>query len=276
VREVGISPIQYRSWKGERTALNLRVYVILRSVFRHGLKSLGVKVLLILAFLLVYAFQFVFVLTQPHETLEARDMNGDFNAGGLAIFALLLTAVITSDLIAGDLSNRSFVLYFSRAIKTKDYIVGKAGGAILIMSLLCVIPPVLLAMVSILTQSGNDYWSSIKVLGRTVVAGALATVFFVPYGLMMSSLTKRRSYAAVGTFMSFFALMIISATFSEFDSAWRVISPDISLSCAVDWIFGQNLPSNIGGGAVFAFMTSFVMVPALVLYWIVWRQAVGR
>jgi ABC-type transport system involved in multi-copper enzyme maturation permease subunit len=272
----GINPIQYRPWKGERTALNLRVYVILRSVFRHAVKSTGVKVLLIVAFLLIYAFQFASVILFGHDTLDAGTMSGDFNAYGLALFAMLLTAVITSDLISEDLSNRSFILYFSRAIKTRDYLLGKAGGATLIMGLLCFLPPVLLAIVSILTQSGSDYWSSLKVLGSTILAGVFVTLFFVPYGLMMSSLTRRRSYAAVGTFMSFFVLTIISSAFSEFDRAWRVISPADSLSFAVDWIYGQDLPSFVSGGALFAVLASFMVVPTIVLYWVVQRQAVGR
>ncbi len=273
---MGINPIEYRPWKGERTALNLRVYVILRSVFRHAIKSVGVKVLLILAFLIVYAFQFAVTILMGNDTLTARDMSGDFNAMGLALFAMLLTAVITSDLISEDLSNRSFVLYFSRAIKTTDYLVGKAGGAVMVMGLLCFLPPILLAVAAILTQSGGDYWSSIKVLGRTVVAGAFATLFFVPYGLMMSSLTRRRSYAAVGTFMSFFVLTIISGAFSEFHDGWRVISPAESVSFAVDWIYGLDLPSYVNGAALLAFIVSFTVVPSLILYLVVHRQAVGR
>lgn len=271
---MGVDPIRYRPWKGERTALNLRVYVILKSIFRHGFGSMGVKILLILSFLIVYAFGFMDVILFGSETLDAEKMSSNFNAFNLALFALLLAAVVTSDLISEDLSSKSFVLYFSRAIKTRDYLVGKAGGAILIMSLLCFLPPVLLAVVSILTQSGSDYWSSIRVLGSTMVAGALATVFFVPYGLMLSSITTRRSYAAVGTFMSFMVLTIISEVFVEFDPAWSVIGPARSLSAAVDWIFG--LPSDIDGGALFVFMASFIIVPALVVYWRVQRKAVGR
>jgi ABC-type transport system involved in multi-copper enzyme maturation permease subunit len=273
---VGINPIQYRAWKGERTALDLRVYVILKSIFRHGLKSLGVKILLIVAFLIVYAFQFVSLILFSHETLDAEEMSSNFNAAGLALFAMLLAAVITSDLISEDLSNKSFVLYFSRAVRTRDYLVGKAGGAILIMSLLCFLPPILLAVASILTQSGGDYWSSMKVLGSTAAAGALATVLFVPYGLMLSSITKRRSYAAVGTFMSFFVLTIITGLFAEFGSAWRVMSPIESLSSAVGWVYGQGLPTDINGGALFTIMASWIILPAVVLSWRVHRQAVGR
>jgi ABC-type transport system involved in multi-copper enzyme maturation permease subunit len=273
---VGISPIQYRTWKGDRTALNLRMYVILRSVFKHALKSTGVKILLILSLLFVYAFQFILVLLEPHERLEASDMSSYFNGMGLAGFGMLLTAVVTSDLISGDLSGNSFVLYFSRAIRTVDYAIGKMGGALLVVGILCFAAPVLLAIVAIATQSGPDYLYSATVLGRTVVAGILATLFFVPYGTMLSSFTKRKSYAAVGTFMSFFVLMIIGNVFADFDDAWKIISPADSLSSAFDWLYGQELESWVNEGALAAFLALFMVVPTLILYLRLRMQAVGK
>ena len=273
---MGISPIQYRPWEGDRSAQNLRLYVIMRSVFKHGLKSTGVKVLLILGFFLVFAFQLIFVVLMPHERLEADEMNSSLNGFGLAIFAMLLAAVLTSDLISEDLASNSFVLYFSRAIRTRDYLAGKTAGAMLIMSLLCAVPPILIAVTATLTQSGDDYWHSVTIIGRTVVAAALATVFFVPYGMMMSSFTKKKSYAAVGTFMSFFVLTIIAGIFSEFADEWRIISPIESLVYSFDWIYGQSLPSYIDKGALAAFLALFIVVPAVVSYLKVTRQAVGK
>ncbi len=273
---MGISPIQYRPWKGKRTAQNMRVYVILRSVFKHGLKSIGVKVLLLLGFFLMFAFQIVAVVLSPHEGLDAEEMSANMNASGLAVFAMLLAAVVTSDLISEDLSNNSFVLYFSRALKTRDYLMGKAGGALLIMSILCLLPPLLIAITATVTQSGDDYWGSLGVVGRTAIAGTLATVFFVPYGLMMSSFTRKRSYAAVSTFMSFFVLTIIANVFSEIADEWIVISPIESFMYSFDWIFGQSLPHYVDKGVLAAFIILFIVLPAIVVYIKTMRQAVGR
>jgi ABC-type transport system involved in multi-copper enzyme maturation permease subunit len=273
---MGINPIEYRPWKGERTAQSTRVYAILRSVFRYRLKQNSVKILLIIAFMLIYAFQFISVPFSPHARLEAEEMSVNFNGFALAVFAMLLAAVVTSDLISEDLSGNSFVLYFARAIRTRDYLIGKGGGAILVMSMLCAIPPLLLAIISIATQSGSDYLHSLNVLGRTAAAGALATVFYVPYGMMMSSLTKRKSYAAVGTFMSFFALTIIAEAFVEFDSAWRIVSPLESLAYAFDWMFGLPIPDYIDKSVLVGFLTSFIVIPALVLYVRIERKAVGK
>jgi ABC-type transport system involved in multi-copper enzyme maturation permease subunit len=273
---MGISPIQYRPWNRERSAQNLRVYVILKSVFKHGLKSIWVKVLLILGFFLLFAFPMISMILQPHERLEAEEMSTAFNGFSLAIFAMLLAAVVTSDLISDDLSSNSFVLYFSRALKPKDYLMGKAGGVLIIMGLLCFIPPLLMAFAATLTQSSDDYWSSIKVIGRTIVAGVLATAFFVPFGIMMSSFTRKKSYAAIGTFMSFFVLAIVASVFSAFAAEWRVISPVESLAFTFDWIYGISPPSYLGEGALVAFLALFIIVPAVAVYFRIERLAVGK
>ncbi len=273
---MGINPIEYRAWKGVRSAQKSRLYVIARSVFRHKIRSIGVIALLALGFLLLHAFQIIFTVIAPHESLDAQTMYDYMGTGGtFAIFAILLAAVVTSDLIADDRANSSFVLYFSRAIKVRDYLAGKTSAALLIMSLLCAIPPVMVAVASMVTQTGDDYAGSAEVLGRTMVAGALATVFFVPYGLMMSSLTKRKSYAAVGTFMSFFVMIIVAEIFAEFDPAWRIISPADSISFSLSWIFGVDMPPYVDGWALAGFMTAFITVPAAVVYLRIKKQVVG-
>jgi ABC-type transport system involved in multi-copper enzyme maturation permease subunit len=276
VGEVGINPIEYSAWKGERSAQKARMYVIARSVFRHKMKAVGVLVILALGFLLVHAFQLIFSVIMPHEVLDAQTMYDYMGSGNtMSIFAILLAAVVTSDLISEDLAGRSFVLYFSRAVKVRDYLVGKGAASLMVMGIMCLLPPVAVAVASMATQTGDDYAQSAGVLARTVVAGAVVTVFFVPYGMMMSSFTKRKSYAAVGTFMSFFVLLIVAEIFAEFDPAWRVISPADAISFAIGGIFGVETPSYVDWTALACFMTAFVSVPAVVVYVKLKRQVVG-
>ena len=126
VAQVGINPIEYRAWKGIRSAQKSRLYVIAKSVFRHKIRSFGVIALLGLGFLLLHAFQIIFTVMARHESLDAQTMYDYMGSGGaFAIFAILLAAVVTSDLIADDMVNSSFVLYFSRAIKVRDYLAGR-------------------------------------------------------------------------------------------------------------------------------------------------------
>ncbi len=273
---MGINPIEYRPWKGQRTAQNARFYVIARSILNHKIRSVGVIVLLALGFFLVHVMQILTTVFSPHEGLEGDVMSSYMGDGILTVFAMLLAAVLTSDLISEDFANSSFVLYFSRAIKVRDYLIGKTGAALIVMGVLCAIPPVLVGIVSIATQTGDDYWHSAGILGRTVVAGTLVTVFFVPYGLMISSFTKRKSYAAVGTFMSFFALTLVSGIFSDFDPAWGVVSPVESLSYAIDWIFGFGLPTEIPGAGLAAFIAAFIVVPSVIVWMKIQRQVIGK
>ncbi len=126
------------------------------------------------------------------------------------------------------------------------------------------------------TQTGNDYSDSLGILGKTALVGAFVTLFFVPYGLMLSSFTKRKSYAAVGTFMSFFVLAIVATLFSEFAQGWRVISPIDSLSFLFSWVFEGDVPSYVDKGALVAILASLIIVPAAVVYFRLIRQVVGK
>jgi ABC-type transport system involved in multi-copper enzyme maturation permease subunit len=273
---MGINPIEYHPWKGKRTAQNLRLYVIARSVFRHKTRSISVIILLILGFLFVHTLSLILIIISPHESLEGSDMSSYLGSGTFAIFAILLAAVVTSDLISEDLASNSFVLYFSRSLKIRDYLVGKAAGALLVMGLFCALPPVIVAFISLVTQTGNDYWHSLVVVGETALVGGLVTLFFVPFGLMISSFTRRKSYAAVGTFMSFFVLTIVSTVFLEFDRGWQVISPIDSLSILFKWLFEGEIPNYINEGALLAIVASLIIVPAAVVYYRLTRQVVGK
>jgi ABC-type transport system involved in multi-copper enzyme maturation permease subunit len=273
---MGISPIEYHPWKGKRTAQNLRLYIIARSVFRHKLSSVGVIIMMIVGFMLVHALNLFTIILVSHDRLEGSDMTSYLGSGLFTILSMLLAAVVTSDLISEDLANSSFVLYFSRALKVRDYLAGKAAGALLVMSLFCLLPPVLLASVSIATQTGSDYWHSLGVLGETVLVGTLMTLFFVPFGLMISSFTRRKSYAAVGTFMAFFGLAVVAQIFSEFARGWRVISPIDALSILFKWLYEGQVSGYVDKDALLLIVASLIIVPAAIMYFRLTREVVGK
>jgi len=98
--------------------------------------------------------------------------------------------------------------------------------------------PVIVAFVSLLTQTATTI-GRLRSFGEDRFVGALVTIFFVPFGMMISCFTKRKSYAAVGTFMSFFVLVVVASLFSEFSRGWRVISPIDGLTYLFSWFFGE-------------------------------------
>lgn len=276
----GINPIGYRPWTGERTRHLYRLYVISRAIFTEKIRSKGVLVLLLIGIILVHAFPLIFKVLLPHEGLTVDDMiegsNSIFGGGLFLLLTMLLAAVVSSDLISRDLSDNSFVLYFSRPIRPRDYLAGKMAGGFSIMSVFCLLPVVVFGVAIIATQSGSEYLDSLEVLGLAVVAGILTSVFFLGFGMMLSSVTKSRAYAGVGTFVSFFVLSLISEMFSNIDVNWRLANPFNLLPYTYGIIFGRELPEGLDHGLYWAILFSILVVPLLVAYWRIYVRAVGK
>ncbi len=273
---MGIDPITYKPWSGERTSTRNRVFIIAETFFRQKLKSKWVLTFLILGSILVFVFPIISSAMIPHDTLDASTMTFQMSDWLFFIFTILLAALICSDSIAEDLRSNSFVLYFSRAIKAESYLAGKMGGTILTLSLFCFIPPMLLAIVIMGTQSGSSYGASLGVFGRTIIASIVATLFFIPFSVLISSLTTRKSYAAVGTFMAFFVPTIISAIFTEFDPSWRLIDPRNVLAIFYDSLYGFGIPSDINLVLFSVMFIGFTLIPLNLLYLRIRMKAVGK
>ena len=271
---MGIDPIRYKPWSGERTGTMDRVFIIAKTFFQQKLKSKWIMAFLILSLIIMFAFGIIFNALMPHETLEAGTMATQMS--GIFIFSILLAAMICSDSIAEDLRSNSFVLYFSRAMKTESYLAGKIGGAFMTLGLFSFIPPILMAIVLMGTQSSSSYGASLGILGYTVIASFIATIFIIPLSLLISSLTTRKSYAAIGTFMVFFILTIISAIFREFDSNWKLIDPGTVLSIFYDLLYGFGIPSGIDAGLFSVMFSGFIIIPMALLYLRIHMMAVGK
>ncbi len=192
------------------------------------------------------------------------------------IFLVILVAMVCSDLLAEDIRSNSLVLYLSRALKPEGYLFGKLAGAFITLAIFGLLPPLILAIAVTATQSGTDYVSSAEVILETLVAGIWATFLLIPIGLMISSLTSRRTYAAVGAFMSLFVLGIVSSIFVQFDPNWQLLDPGSVLAMSMDVLFGLGLPVTIDpwlfGAAIFALTAP----PLIVAYWRIMRKGVGK
>jgi ABC-2 type transport system permease protein len=202
--------------------------------------------------------------------------SGYLTNGLIIIFTMLLAAIICADIIADDLANSSFVLYFSRPVRAFDYLLGKFVGLMSVMWIFCLIPPIAYVLVMMGTQSGDDFSGGLTILGKTVLAGFITAIYFLPYGLMISSFTKSKAYAGIGIFMSFFVLSIIAELFSESSDKWSLIDPFELLHNFYKILFDGSIPEGITSGQVGASILAFTLVPmAVVVYWIQ-RKGAGK
>lgn len=281
---MGIERIEYTPWKGEKTPSKRRFLVIGEKIFRKKLKSKAIWILLIIGYILVHVFTIASAPFYPQEELTKElilDGRGTligspYLKGYLFfLFTIILVAVVGSDILSQDMRERSFVLYFSRPLRTVDYITGKLSGSIAVMGLFCFLPPILVGISVIATQTGNNYLGSLEILGLTILAGIFTSFIFVPYAVLLSSLTERKAYSGIGTFMTFFVLTIVSDIFSTFDTNWKVISPGNLLHYSYDIIYGTGLPDDINTALFTSAIISLTILPLLVLFYRVHLKEVG-
>jgi ABC-type transport system involved in multi-copper enzyme maturation permease subunit len=201
---------------------------------------------------------------------------GYLKNGLLVIFTIMLASLVCADLIASDLGDNSFIMFFSRPIKTTYYLAGKIMGALWILGLFSFLPLMIFCIAVMGTQSGSDYGTSLNVFGSTILAGLLTTFIFIPYGIFISSMTKRKTYATLGIFMSFFVLIIIGAIFSNFDKNWALIAPINVLNFSYDVLYGYSVPEGINGTLLGVALFLFMVVPLVLVYLRIHLKAVGK
>jgi len=273
---MGLNPIEYKPWKGKRSEHGRRFLVIADNVVRFSLRSKWFLAVLIIGAFLTLALPLLVQSIAPHQSLTGATMANHLSGTLFFLFTVILTAMVCSDLLAEDQRSNSMVLYLSRALKPEGYVMGKFVGALLTLGIFALLPPLILSIAITATQSGPDYVSSAVVIGETVVAGLWATLFLVPLAMLISSLTRRRTYAAVGTFMVVAVLGIIAGIFSRFDPNWSLLNPNFVLTLSYNVIFGLEPLAGINGSLLAAVAASFVLIPLALVYYQVVRREVGK
>jgi ABC-type transport system involved in multi-copper enzyme maturation permease subunit len=157
-----------------------------------------------------------------------------------------------------------------------DYLAGKLGGGFAVMSVFCLLPVIIFGVAIIATQTGSKYLDSLEVLGLAGVAGILTSIFFLGFGTMLSSVTRSRAYAGVGTFVSFFVLSLISELFANIDVNWRLVNPFNLLNYTYGLIFDRGLPAELNPNLYWIIMLVILVVPLIFAYWRIHSKAIGK
>jgi ABC-type transport system involved in multi-copper enzyme maturation permease subunit len=273
---MGLNPIEYGPWSGRRSEQGRRFLVIANQVIRSRFRSTWLIAILVLGIILVHVLYLLVLSIAPHQSLTPETMAVQMQDALFILFTYILVSMVCSDLVSEDIRSGSLVLYLSRALKAGDYLLGKAAGAFAVISIYTLFMPVVLAFAVTLTQTGSDYVSSLVVVGQTVVAGLWTTVFLLPIGLLVSTLTKRKTYAAVGIFMTFFVLQIIGGIFSMFDPVWVLVSPGGVLSNSYLVLYGQALPSHVDPSLLLLSALVMTVPPLLLTHYRIKRKGVGK
>lgn len=124
------------------------------------------------------------------------------------ISAFALSMTVLASLVANDLRTGAFEFYFSRPLRSWDYVLGKVTGAVLIIGTVLFLGPVILAVVRV--GLSEDVAAALPDLLRAISVGFLATLTYaiVPVAFSSLSSSKMHTVPAWGAFYFLTTIMV--------------------------------------------------------------------
>ncbi|HZL98880.1 MAG TPA: ABC transporter permease subunit [Planctomycetota bacterium] len=289
----------YSRWKGDRSRPVAAFAVILRAGLRRSMSILFRRKLPALAMLLGAYGMFVFALgflivkhyvmtnagafPEAHEFLQNDEVAQVFSAQAdkvywymlqmQAIFVVLTCVLLGAPLIAEDRRSNALELYFSRPVSISQYLLGKLAIIGTLIAAVTVIPAALLLFFDASLTAGDPaaLWPKLKLLGRTLLAGAVLVAIPSLLILAASSLTERARNAAI-LFMAFVVMLelVVSNILVEVFSApyFHLLQVGFNISQVAAWLLGAEqqvssaVPVWLSALALAAWVA--VLVPLLV------------
>src|SRR6267143_1634170 len=188
-----------------------RVRAIITTGLRREFKRIGALIVIGMGVAITLITSIVLVLFAPlFIPGERLDLSFFYIPAGnttILFFVTLIASVVGSGLIADDLNSMALTLYLSRPITQADYLIAKAAILAPLITMIAVLPLVLTPLVAALLALFA--WTiALEAIGLSVLLGLLFTAFYTSVTLLLSSLTRRKSYAAAGVFAVTFGLTI--------------------------------------------------------------------
>ena len=117
----------------------------------------------------------------------------------ILLFVTLMAAVVGGGLIADDLASMALTLYLSRPITAADYLAAKAAILGALVAMVSVLPLAITPIAAGLL--GLFPWTiALPALVISLGLGIVLVAFYGSVALLLSSLTRRRGFAAAGMF----------------------------------------------------------------------------
>jgi ABC-2 type transport system permease protein len=143
----------------------------------------------------------------PGQPLDLRFFYLPASNVAILFFVTLMSAVVGAALISDDLDSMALTLYLSRPITPSDYLIAKAAILVPLISMVSVLPLVITPLLGLVL--GLFPWdTALAAMGLAVLVGSVLTAWYTSISLFLSSLTRRKSYAAAGVFGVTFGLWI--------------------------------------------------------------------
>ena len=310
--------VGYRPWEGTKSPLATRWLVIASTGVRLAFRSTWLSRTLILTWVpaIVFGVLFFFYEQSLVDRQFQQPIQGILMSSGMsmelvqsymqdpegarhlvwstllltffrypqAIFMLVVVAMVAPKLIAYDLRNRGYLLYFSRPIQLAGYIAGKICIVATFLALMTTIPALVLYVVGLsLSPDRTVVLLTWDLPIRILIASLCLMIPTASVALACSSITIQTRYAA----LSWFAVWIVGwVSYSVLrigelarnaggggppdlmrESDWELLSPFHVLGRVQQYIFGLYPEEN----NVLPYFIVLISVTLIALTVICWR-----
>ncbi|MFW9904901.1 MAG: ABC transporter permease [Candidatus Thorarchaeota archaeon] len=165
------------------------------------------------------------------------DESPTFNFGGTSLFILILLVMVGSGLIADDVSNQTTEIYYSK-LERHEYVLGKFLAFFIFGNMVLTFPYVFEFFLLVVGLGNIDLLSALPVLVHVIVFTEIITITYSAIILAFSSITSRRLYAGLTTFMLVFTsnMIISSLAFTGSSAGYEIFLDVLTLLLLTSYI----------------------------------------
>lgn len=250
----------YRRYDGPRTGVSGAIRTVIRHSVQRALglrRTVWAKVLPLAAVLIAYLPAIVFIgilalFPVQRRTTEFLLPTYGTYYGYIIAAIMVFVALVAPEVLCTDRRSGMLGVYLSSPLDRNTYLVAKAGAIALVLSLVCLGPPLLLLLANVLQSQGPDGLAeTLSTLWHVLLAGVTITVLFTGITMGLASFTDRKAVATAGIILLFLFSIAVTGTLEGVgvDNAIFALSPTaLSLEIA-QRVHGEYSPVMTGASS---------------------------
>jgi ABC-2 type transport system permease protein len=197
-----VHDLGYKRYEGERRPQSTRYRTIARKVvtsawrgwWRMKLWIITAAVTTFVIGTIMYVSEGLSSFFRAGQELPWAEALVPMSFGFYSLSALLLSLTVLASTVADDLRTGAFEFYFSRPVRPRDYVMGKLGGAVLIMGMILFVGPLLLTLFRLGLLGTNRLTGALHLVPKVMAVGVLATLVYAALPLAFSAISSRRRH----------------------------------------------------------------------------------
>jgi ABC-type transport system involved in multi-copper enzyme maturation permease subunit len=227
-----IHDLGYARYSGERRPPSTLWRVIMRQHLAHAWKTLWrLKVWVLVAVIITVVFGVILAITKTGTMGMVTAAAGKNAPTWLTstipyaykfyrIPAFLVTMTVGAAIIARDREIGAFTFYFSRPVRSLDYVVGKVAGQLVLIAVIFLAGPFVLSVASVaMAQNTTEMLKQLWIIPKTLAIGTLVTLAYTTVPLAFSAVSPRRTIAL--TFWAGYYIMVSNIIAALGSLLWR-------------------------------------------------------